>query len=151
LLDVHAPVPFYGERLGAPVDRFMAALHPGRIALRMNWSVVDDAALFQQGGKHRIEIDAGITALNAGARLHLRTERQTFRLLPRSGAVLFTIRVHSYPVARLAGIPGAATRLASAVRALPEPMATYKSLPVYRDALLTWLDAAGCSSPSDQA
>ena len=89
--------------------------------------------------------------MNAGARLHLRTERQSFRLLPQSGAVLFAIRVHSTPLARLAGIPGATARLAAAVRALPEAMARYKSLPVYRDALLAWLDTAGCSSRHEQA
>jgi dimethylamine monooxygenase subunit A len=140
LLAVHAPVPLYAERLGRPVDRFMGQLKPGRIALRMNWSVVDDAALFQLGGKHRTAVDAGITTANAGARLHLRTERQTFRRLPRSGRVLFTIRVHSYPLARIAALPGAAPRLAAAVRALPEAMGTYKSLPAYCDALLTWLE-----------
>lgn len=140
LLAVHAPVPLYAERLGRPVDRFMGQLKPGRIALRMNWSVVDDAALFQLGGKHRTAVDAGITPDNAGARLHLRTERQTFRLLPGSGRVLFTIRVHSYPLARLAALPGVAPRLAAAVRALPEAIGIYKSLPAYRDALLGYLE-----------
>jgi hypothetical protein len=108
---------------------------------------VDDAALFQLGGKHRTERDAGITAANAGARLHLRTERQTFRLLPRSGRVLFTIRVHSTPLARIAALPGAAMRLAEAVRALPAAIGTYKSLPAYREALLEFLDAAASKAP----
>jgi hypothetical protein len=142
LLAVHEAVPMYAERLGTPVDRFMGALRPGRIALRMNWSVVDDPALFQLGGKHRTDSDPGFTAANAGARLHLRTERQTFRLLPETGRVLFTIRVHSTPLARIAAIPGVAARLAGAVRALPQPIAAYKSLPVFRAALLEYLDAA---------
>jgi hypothetical protein len=140
LLAVHAAVPFYAARLGAPVDRFMDQLKEGRIALRMNWSVVDDAALFQPGGKHRTARDPAFTAANAAERLHLRTERQTFRRLPQSGAVLFGIRVHSHKLARIAAIPGAAARLAVAVRALPPEMAAYKSLPVFRDALLAWLD-----------
>ena len=142
LLAVHASVPLYAERLGAPVDRFMGALRPGRIALRMNWSVVDDPALFQLGGKHRTDSDPGFTAANVAARLHLRTERQTFRRLPASGRVLFGIRVHSTPLARIAALPGVAARLAGAVRALPEPIAAYKSLPVFRDALLEYLDQA---------
>jgi hypothetical protein len=142
LVDVHGPVPFYAEKLGNPVDRFMRHLKPGRIAMRMNWSVVDDASLFQPGGKHRTAADPSFTEANAGTRLFLRTERQTFRLLESSGAVLFTIRVHSTPLARIAAIPGAAARLAGAVRALPEPMRAYKSLPVFQGALLAWLDAA---------
>jgi dimethylamine monooxygenase subunit A len=147
LLQVHAPVPLYAERLGAPVDRFMGQIKPGRIALRMSWSVVDDPALFQPGGKHRTEHDPAVTAANAGERLHLRTERQTFRRLPMSGAVLFTIRVHSYSLARIAAIPGAAARLAGAVRALPAEMGAYKSLPVFRDALLAYLAAAAEGRP----
>ncbi|MBL6078147.1 DUF3445 domain-containing protein [Belnapia sp. T18] len=142
LMAVHAAVPFYGERLGTPVDRFMAQIKPGRVAMRVNWSVVDSPALFQLEGKHRGERDPSFTAENAGQRLHLRTERQTFRRLPQSGAVLFTIRVHSYPLTRVAALPGVASRLAGAVRALPEEMGRYKSLPVYREALLAWLDTA---------
>lgn len=141
LLAVHAPVPFYAERLGAPVDRFMRHLRPGRVAMRLNWSVVDSPALFQQGGKHRTGRDPSITEANAGERLHLRVERQTLSRLPRSGSVLFTIRVHSYALARIAAVPGAASRLAEAVRALPPEMGAYKSLPAFRDALLEYLAA----------
>jgi hypothetical protein len=142
LLDVHGPVPFYADRLGSPVDRFMRNLRPGRIAMRMNWSVVDSGELFQPTGKHRTQADPSFTAENAGARLFLRTERQTFRLLEASGAVVFTIRVHSYPMARIAAFPGAAARLAEAVRALPAEMRAYKSLPVFIEALLAYLDRA---------
>jgi hypothetical protein len=140
LMAVHGPVPLYAERLGAAVDRFMGALKPGRVASRRNWSLTDDAALFQPRGKWRTDTDASITPDNAGDRIFLRAERQSFRLLPRSGAVLFGIRVHSYPLVRVGAEPGAAARLAAAVRALPEPIQAYKSFPVYGAALLAWLD-----------
>lgn len=146
LLDVHGPVPLYADRLGAPVDRFMRHLRPGRIATRLNWSVVDDAALFQPRGKHRIVADPSFTAANAGERLFLRTERQSFRRLEPSGSVLFGIRVHRYPLHRVAAVPDAAARLAAAVRALPEPMRAYKSLPVFADALLGYLDGVAPAS-----
>jgi hypothetical protein len=141
LLDVHGPVPFYGERLGAPVDRFMRHLKAERIAMRMNWSVVDSPELFQLGGKHRTAGDASFTAANALARLFLRTERQTFRRLEGSGSVLFTIRVHVTPLPRVVAVPGVAARLAEAVRALPPEMRAYKSLPVFEEALLAALDS----------
>lgn len=64
-----------------------------------------------------------------------------------SGSVLFTIRVHSYKLARVATVPGAAARLAGAIRALPVEVAAYKSLPVFRDALLAFLDTAAVSGP----
>ena len=140
LVAVHAPVPLYDDRLAAPVDRFMRHLKPGKLAMRRNWSIVDSGALFQLGGKHRTVVDPSITPENAPVRLFLRTERQTFMRLPVSGAVLFTIRVHSTPVARILEQPGTAKDLAAALRALPESLAVYKSLPAFRDALLTCLD-----------
>jgi len=73
-------------------------------------------------------------------RLHLRVERQTLSRLPRTGMVLFTIRVHSTPIARAVPDGATAVRLLDALRALPPAMATYKSLPVFRDALLAWLE-----------
>ena len=86
LAAVHGPVPLYADRLARPVDRFMHHLKPGRIAARLNWSVLDDPTLFQPGGKWRVEGGDGITERNAGDRLFLRVERQTLRRLPDSCA-----------------------------------------------------------------
>lgn len=166
LTAVHGPVPFYAHRLAAPVDRLMRHLKPGRIASRLNWSVLDDPALFQPGGKARMaavrasppsrsgsfapaggdgqgsfETPVGITPENAGSRVYLRVERQTLRRLPDSGAILFGIRVHVYPLECVIVRPGLAAGLADAVRALPQEMIRSKSVPPFRDALLAWLDA----------
>ncbi len=138
---VHEPVPHYAERLATPVDRFMAKVKTGHIASRLNWSVVDDPALYQPTGKWRETTNDAITAENAGKRLYLRVERQTLRRLPESQAVLFGIRVHSYPLASAITKPQHAARLAEAVRALPDETRHYKSLRAYGPALLGWLDA----------
>jgi hypothetical protein len=140
LTAVHGPVPFYGERLAGPVDRFMAKVKPGHIASRLNWSVLDDAAMFQPTGKWRETANTAVTAENAGDRLFLRVERQTLMRLPETGAVLFGIRVHSYTLASAITQPSVAARLAEAVRALPEETRHYKSLRAYGPALLAWLD-----------
>ncbi len=141
LVAVHGPVPFYGERLATPVDRFMAKVKPGHIASRLNWSVTDSDALFQPGGKWRVVEEGRVTTENAGAMLHLRVERQTLRRMPASDAILFGIRVHSYPLERAITRGADAARLAEAVRALPEETVNYKSLKAYGAALLGWLDA----------
>jgi hypothetical protein len=141
LASVHGRVPHYAERLAAPVDRFMARVKPGHIASRLNWSVLDDPAMFQPAGKWREQTNSAITSDNAGEGLYLRVERQTLRRLPQSGAILFGIRVHSYPLARAITTPEAASRLAEAVRALPEATVHYKSLRAFGPALLAWLDA----------
>ena len=158
LAEVHGRVPFYADRLARPVDRFMQHVKPGHIAARLNWSVIDNPALFQPSGKWRRSHNDTITAANAGEALFLRVERQTLRRLPRTGAVLFGIRVHSYPLARAIASAKLAAQLADAVRALPEATAHYKSILSIRDALLGWLDAranqAGCADAAagaDQA
>jgi hypothetical protein len=119
----------------------MAKVKAGHIASRLNWSVLDDPAMFQPAGKWREARNSAITAENAGEALYLRVERQTLRRLPRSAAILFGIRVHSYALARAITTPEAASRLAEAVRALPERTVHYKSLKAFGPALLAWLDA----------
>jgi len=141
LVQVHGPVPYYAERLAIPVDRFMAKVKPGHIASRLNWSVLDDPAMFQPTGKWREAKNSAVTPENAGEALYLRVERQTLRRLPQSGAILFGIRVHSYQLAHAITTPAAASCLAEAVRALPEETVRYKSLRAYGPALLAWLDA----------
>jgi hypothetical protein len=140
LPDVHRKVPFYGEKLARPGDRFMAMVRPGKLAMRLNWSILDDPTLFQLGGKFRTTHNPAITEENAGASLFVRVERQTLSRLPESDAVLFTIRVHVYPLSRIADRADIAARLAYAVRSLPQETGLYKSLPPVRDALLGWLD-----------
>lgn len=141
LAAIHGPVPFYGERLARPVDRLIDTLKAGKLVERLNWSLVDDAALFQPAGHGRRDHNADITPANAGQRVFLRVERQTLSRLPASGTVVFTIRIHRYALERIAAAPAQAATLLAAVRALPEAMATYKSLLPFRAALLAYLDA----------
>jgi dimethylamine monooxygenase subunit A len=137
---VHERVPFYADRLAKPVDRFMRHVKPGHIAARLNWSILDNPALFQPTGKWRDAADASITAENAGAMLYLRVERQTLRRLPISDAILFGIRVHNYRLNDVIGDAVTKAALASSVRALPREMLHYKSMLPFRDALLAWLE-----------
>jgi hypothetical protein len=149
LASVHAPVPLYATRLAGPVDRFMRHLKPGHIASRLNWSLLDDPALFQPGGKWRVEASTEITAENAGSHVFLRVERQTLRRLPVTDAILFGIRVHVYPIEQVIDGPERADELASAIDALPDDIQHYKSLLPFREALLCWLTgpSAGWSEP----
>ncbi len=137
---IHAPVPFYAEKLARPVDRFFARMKPERPVWRLNWSLTDDPELFQPSGHSRPDLATDITPDNAGARLFLRVERQTLRRLPRSGAICFGIRVYQNPLRDLQAEPATAARLAAAVRELPESVAFYKSVRVFRAPLLAYLD-----------
>jgi dimethylamine monooxygenase subunit A len=140
LAEVHGPVPLYADRLARPVDRFMRHIAPGRLAERLNWGLYDNPALFRPGQHFRTERNLAVTAENAGATLFLRVERQTLSQLEQSGAVLFTIRTHVYPLHRVAAVPGAAARLAEAVRAMPQEMRLYKSFAPFAEPMLRYLD-----------
>lgn len=139
---IHAPIPGYAEQLAASMDRFFDRLHVDKPVWRLNWSVMDDPTLFQPGGHGRTGVNPAVTVHNAGNTLWLRMERQTLRRLPDSLDILFTIRVHVQPLSRLARRPERAAQLAAAIRALPEPLRRYKSLPPIIDAVLGWLDRA---------
>lgn len=138
---IHTPVPMYKDKLERPVDRFLSALKTGRIAQRLNWSIMDDPTLFQPTGHGVNDFECRVDADNAGETLFMRVERQTFRRLPQTGGVAFGIRVHVTPLARVVAQPGEAGRLLAAVRALPPEMERYKSMLPFRDALIAFLEA----------
>ena len=133
-LAVHEPVAGYAAALGAPVDRLLAALRPARILERRNWSLLDDPELFQPAARppRPLRVPDGIW---------LRVERQTLRRLPRSGAVVFTIRTRQWPLGALADRPDQRVGLADALRSLPPDLAAYKGVEEMGPAVLAWLGA----------
>ncbi|KXN86328.1 hypothetical protein AN958_10190 [Leucoagaricus sp. SymC.cos] len=58
--------------------------------------------------------------------LRLRSERQTLRRLPISGAIIFTIRTYLTPLEALGREPGVPGRLASSMREWPREVGDYK-------------------------
>ena len=109
--------------------------------------VVDDPRLFQPGGTDRGTADPRITAENAGATTWLRREHQTLSALPRTGVVLFTIRIFQDALGEVARDAELARRLLGAVRTMDPALQHYKSMPVLRDAVVAYLEA-GLRAPS---
>lgn len=147
LAAIHAPVPGFAERLGAPVDRLFASLPVERPVWRANWSVVESPALFHPQPR---EPPPDLAAEDAGRRLWVRVERQTLRRLPRTRAVVFTIRTLVRPLGEVAAEPAVAAATAAGLRGLDPAMAAYKGVPALAAALLGWLDRrAGGGSGGD--
>lgn len=136
---IHAPVPGFNDRLNRPVERFFTGIGPDRLYMRLNWSVLDDAALFQPTGHGRGELDRTITPENADTRLHIRIERQTFRRLPASGALVFGIKTLIDPITTVAERPDLAAAMLGSLRTMPDDMRAYKSMAPFASALETWL------------
>lgn len=116
---VHDPVAHYADELADRVDRFIAALRPDRPVWRRNWSIHDDPVYF-------LPDPTPPRAVDPPYGLWLRSERQTLRRLPRTGAVLFTIRTQQVPLAQVAERPDVAQRMAIAIAAWSPELRAYK-------------------------
>jgi hypothetical protein len=125
LAAVHERVPGYPA---AQVDRFLDRLRPGQVAWRRN------LLLHRDGELHTPEASRAEVPVE---RWWLRSERQTFRVLEPSGAVLFTIHTDTAPLAEL----DAATRraLADRIDGFPDEWAPYAAVGERRADLLAWL------------
>lgn len=136
---IHAPVPGFQDKMAGAVHRFFDHMKVERPVWRLNWSVLDDPALFQPIGHGSEAGEHDITAENAGERLWLRVERQTLRRLPRTDAIVFGIRVHRWPLSRLAGMTDAGGRLVGALDTMPAAMRRYKSVGIFDSAVRGYL------------
>lgn len=129
--EIHAPVPGYEPTISSVVDRNLDRLAVQRPLWRLNWTLLDDPALFQPdaAGGPRLDPEAGLEQLT------LRVERQTLRRLPRTDAVLFTIRTYRANLAEVAADPTLARDLAATLRTCPADLAAYKGW----QGMLGWL------------
>lgn len=136
---IHAPVPLYAERMARQVDRFFQHLKADKPVWRINWSLVDDDALFQPGGHGRTAADPRFTVENLPDTVWFRSERQTLVRLPETEAICFGIRIYQAPLGAVAADPVRARRLLNAIETMAAEMDPYKSLAVFREPLAEYL------------
>jgi hypothetical protein len=135
---VHGPVPRYDPELRTKVDTFLTRLRPDRPVWRRNWTIHDHDELFAPAPPPPRPLDPA----RLGDELVVRSERQTLRRLPRSGAVLFTIKTQQVPLGALQARPLVAARLAATIRSLPPEHLAGRAFGRFHAEILTWLDAA---------
>ena len=141
LAAIHAPVPHYAEELEAKVDTFFDRLRVDRPVMRRNWSIHSHDDLFRP--EPHESPDSFAPDASGIDQVWLRSERQTLVRLPRTDAVLFTIKTQQCPMAALAARPDLAARLAA--RLLPSsPTSTAQGHTVpFPPWLIPWLESAG--------
>ena len=141
LIELHKDVPSYEKKIGSRVNNLFNKLPNDRIFQRFNWSIYEEATLFQPArSKSVVERSKSITDKNAGDRLFIRVERQTIRRLPKTQAVAFTIRVHVDPLSSIKEDLSLVRDLKKALENLSEGMKRYKSLGPIETPLVGWLD-----------
>ncbi len=133
LAAMHAPIQGYKEQLASGVDYFMAKLKPGKIFGRCNWFIAPTPEMRWIADDPAIAF-AGVNTKNAGERLFVRSERQTLRRLPETGAILFTIGVYVAPLADLSR--GNVAMLSEAVSTLLDGEGDRRSASHFADALI---------------
>lgn len=138
----HAPVPLAHE-LGVfeRALRYLLAVQPGRPVLRLNWALTVNPRLdtspetFHEWGADRGRVTPG----NVGRIMHLRVELQWLARLPRSNALMFSIRTYLCNLEDVTRNPVWARRLYRVLRDLPDAIVEYKGMRSYRAVLLDWL------------
>lgn len=138
---VHAPVAGYEEQLATGVDRFMATLRPGPIYGRCNWFIAATGDRRWLPDCSPQEAFAHVTPENAGETLFVRSERQTLRRLPQTGAILFGIGIYVEPLGKLS--PANIAMLGRAVQTLVSGEGDRRGAPAYAASLIAYADGCG--------
>ncbi|KZL83010.1 mannosyl transferase [Colletotrichum incanum] len=137
-------VPHYKEKLHNGMASFFKRLRCDQIYSRNNYFIqVDDSLPWSWSiGEEDSPVVSWSTAEKDRAIEHhyFRSERQSLRRLPKTKAIVFTIRTYFHPITELVSenyVPG---RLASAIRSWDEKVANYKGREKYETVLLEYLD-----------
>lgn len=121
---VHEPVPDF-SKIQAPTKNFMEKLTPERPMWRLNWTIHDSDELFCPGPHASGKV---LHAGNVLEECYLRVERQTLSRLPRTGAIVFSIRTHLNPLLEAIDTPEKRELLRLSLEGLPAETAAYRGM-----------------------
>jgi hypothetical protein len=127
--EIHSRVPGYDTELASRVDSFLGRLAPDTVVARRNFAIHEVPDLFAP--------DVPSTLSVPPPEQWLRSERQTLRRLPRSDAVLFTIRTQQVQLQDVDDLTR--RKLAARLRAEPEDLIGYRDLADRLPALIDFL------------
>lgn len=137
--EIHEPVPGLNSTLGRQIDTFLQRLTPGVSWERENWGL---ARCDEMNYHPRRALPRLVSPVRL-ADVWLRVEQQSFIALPRTGGVLFGIRLVVVSLTEVARDAEAARRLSRALRTMPAEVAAYKGLDLVRAELAAQLDGWG--------
>lgn len=135
LLEIHAPVPGLNERLGPSIAQFLKRMSPGTAWCRENWGLSASPELNQHPSRSlpRLMEDVALEGV------WMRVERQALVALPKTGCVLFAIRVEVTSLSEVASHPECRAGLRRSLETMPEPIASYKGLSRSRKPIIALL------------
>lgn len=134
LLFIHHPIPGYEEKLKVLMNRFFSRLAPGNFVTRSNFSVqthhkfyTDDQNKGHNSPKDYLQEPLDYDKCDFDNEVHYRSERQVLTKLPKTEAVVFTIRTYLMPMSHFKyESPEVRRRFAGQIRGIPDDIGQYK-------------------------
>ncbi|MFM7750951.1 MAG: heme-dependent oxidative N-demethylase subunit alpha family protein [Opitutaceae bacterium] len=124
---IHGPVPGLNAALGPSINQVLGHLSSDTTIERWNWGLAATDELNLHPSRR---LPASLPPVDLAC-LWLRLEHQALIALPRSGGVMFGIRISLHRLDGLAGT-GPGRGLARALRSMPAAMAEYKRVEAVR-------------------
>ena len=147
----HATVPTLTTTLGRRIDRILGSVHPAAPSERFNWQLTPlPSIFFPHDNPHAANASAahGILAAlrsnpeRAGDLLWIRVERQTLSRLPESGAVAFSLKTYSDPLASIASDRESVLALLALLRGYSAERLRYSEMDIVYEPIVAWLESA---------
>ncbi|KAM0310355.1 hypothetical protein ACHAO8_008169 [Botrytis cinerea] len=131
---LHRPVPGWKEKLGKSVNRYFTHLTPRTCMERSNIFIQTTPILFQDIPEAPPSPSSPLTPSD----IYVRRERQTFTRLPKSNAVLFTVRTYMEKLVdqNIADMEA----MAKQIRGWDGDLAKYKGVDIWGDVTLAYCD-----------
>ncbi|GAA0243496.1 hypothetical protein LNAOJCKE_5235 [Methylorubrum aminovorans] len=150
-MEWHAPVPLAKDMgIFERALKFLLNLQQARPVRRLNWTMTINPRLdtspenYDKWGRDRTTV----TPENVGDKVHLRVELQAMWRLPRSNAIVFSIRAYMISMNELVTVPKWARRFHRVLRDVRGELAEYKGLSRYRDTTVAWLSRYDDGAPT---
>ncbi|KAH8698908.1 hypothetical protein BGW36DRAFT_396546 [Talaromyces proteolyticus] len=145
IAQIHGPVPQWKEKIGQSVNKFFCRLTPESPMERSNYFM--ETKNLNEGLGNTLFRPDGLTEQEPGPfmdNILLRRERQTFRRLPRTGALVFSVKTTLNTLDELP--PDQLGALATEIQSWPEDMARYKGRDIWGQAVLDYCVQQGITS-----
>lgn len=128
------------------MNRFFNRLLPGQFVTRLNYSMqthnkfyVDDANKGHNLPEGFVQEPLKYEDLDFENQVHYRSERQVLTKLPKSGAMVFTIRTYLLPLAEVKKKVEVCDRLIGAINGFPKDISQYKRADEWGPAVIQYL------------
>ena len=137
-------VPKYKEKLQTGMEKFFIRQTCDKPVVRNNYFIQTDGNLpwSKSIGDEDKDVVGWYTAEPAKDinQLYFRSERQSLRRLPKTGATIFTIRTYFLPITELAQEPYVPRRLLNGIRSWVPEVQDYRGYTKFKDVVEPYLE-----------